>query len=119
MMIHGWASRLWAGAAMLLLCSALVAMPGLAQDDEADRDYWVNRYQTLKADVVELRARVDMLDTNYTRAKRRNYPRGAELDELRSALEESRKELAEKEEAWENFDDEARRAGALPGWFRD
>jgi len=107
-------------AAVLVLCAfgALLAPQALGQE-EADRDYWVKRYETLSTEVADLRARVDMLESQYSRSKRRNYPRGQQLEDLRIALDEARKELAAKEEEWENFPDEARRAGALPGWFRD
>jgi len=105
--------------ATLLLLGGGLAASSWAQDGEPDRDYWVHRYQTLKADVLEMRTRVDMLETQYVKSKRRNYPRGVELEDLRTALEESQEKLAELEEQWENFEDDARRAGAPPGWFRD
>jgi len=112
------AIRACAVALLLSVWGVLLARDVPAQD-EPDREYWVQRYETLRSEVEELRTRVDMLEASYSRAKRRNYPRGAELDELRINLEKSRKELAEKEEAWEAFPDEARRAGVPPGWFRD
>jgi hypothetical protein len=90
-----------------------------AQDEEPDRDVWVKRYETLKAEVAELEMRVETLEGQYTRARRRNYPRGEPLQQLVTDLEEARVEYAAKKEEWENFPDEARRAGALPGWFRD
>ena len=114
-----WGRRISGVLLVLFVCALLSAPSVIAQDEEADRDYWVARYDKLKNDVEELRTRVDTLETKYNRAKRRNYPRGAQLDELRSSLETSRTDLAEAEEAWANFDDDARRAGALPGWFRE
>jgi hypothetical protein len=90
-----------------------------AQDEEADREYWVQRYETLVSDLASARARVDLSQLNYTRARTRNYPRGEALKELEAERDKAIKELAELEEQFEEFPDEARRAGALPGWFRD
>ena len=100
----------------LLLSVATVAQ---AQDEEADRDYWVKRYENLVTDLEEARSRVDIATLNYTRARTRNYPRGEALKELEVEKDKAIKELAELEVQFEEFPDEARRAGALPGWFRD
>ncbi len=110
--------RVLAALVLISVWGVVITREAPAQD-EPDRDYWVNRYETLRTEVEDLRTRVDMLQTQYSKAKRRNYPRGAQLDELRISLEKSRTELAAKEEELENFPDEARRAGAPPGWFRD
>lgn len=110
--------RTWIVAAVLLGLTVGISAPVAAQD-EPDRDHWVGRYERLKADVEELRVRVDVMSEQYSKSKRRNYPRGEELDKLRVALDEAKTELAEREEEWANFEDEARRAGAPPGWFDD
>ncbi len=39
-------------------------------------------------------------------------------DRAKEALETARKELADAEEALKNLEDDARKAGALPGWIR-
>jgi len=113
------AERLLTAAALVafaLLCGAPAAV---AQNDEPDRDYWVGRYEKLVSEVEGLRAKVDTLQLNYTRARTRNYPRGEALKQLEADRDKAVKELAEKEAELEDFPDEARRAGALPGWFRD
>jgi len=106
---------------MLSLVSVLLLGAGAAaaQDETPDRDYWVHRYQTLKTDLEAMRTRVEGLEANYKRARRRNYPRGDALTEMRTELDEAQAELDALEEQWANFDEEARRAGAYPGWFRD
>jgi hypothetical protein len=100
----------------LLLSMGAVAQ---AQDEEADKDYWVQRYETLVSDLDAARARVELSQLNYTRARTRNYPRGEALLELEVERDKAELELAKLEEEFEAFPDEARRAGALPGWFRD
>ncbi len=112
------AVRVLAAVLLISVWGVVVTREAPAQD-EADRDYWVHRYETLQTEVMDLRTRVDMLTEQYTRAKRRNYPRGERLDQLRMDLDESRAELAKKEAEWKAFPNEARRAGAMPGWFRD
>ena len=107
-------------ALVAALTFALLGLGGAAlAQDEADRDYWVHRYETLVKEVEMLRTRADVLATNYRKARQRNYPRGAELYALEEERNKARAELAEKEQELEDFPDEARRAGALPGWFRD
>jgi len=112
------AARSWIAAAVLLGLGVGIGAPAAAQEDP-DRDQWVGRYERLKADVEDLRVRVDTLAEDYKKAKRRNYPRGQELEKLRVALDEAKVDLAAREEEWANFEDEARRAGAPPGWFRE
>jgi len=111
--------RLLAGTALVALVLACAAPAALAQDEEPDRDYWVSRYEKLVSEVEGLRSKVDTLKLNYTRARTRNYPRGEALKELEADRDKAITELAEKEAELEEFPEEARRAGALPGWFRD
>jgi len=111
--------RLLAAAALFAFALLCAAPTAFAQDEEPDRDYWVSRYEKLVSEVEGLRAKVDTLQLNYTRARTRNYPRGEALKELEADRDKAVKDLAEKEAELEDFPDEARRAGALPGWFRD
>lgn len=112
------AVRVLAAALILSVWGTVLARDVPAQD-EPDRDYWVARYEKLRSEVEELRARVEVLEQRYTQARRRRYPLGDPLMEMYDEFKEAEKELAQKEEEWENFPDEARRAGAYPGWFRD
>jgi len=43
---------------------------------------------------------------------------GAAADRARERLEQARRDLAVAGKAWEDFQDEARRAGVPPGWLR-
>lgn len=113
------AVRLFSAAALAAFVLGCVAPTAWAQDEEPDRDYWVGRYEKLVSEVEGLRAKVDQLKLNYTRARTRNYPRGEALKELEADRDQAIEDLAEKEAELEEFPEEARRAGALPGWFRD
>ena len=106
-------------AAIVSIAAVAVFAAAAAAQEEPDRDYWVNRYETLVSEVDSLRVKVDVLNTNYVKARQRNYPRGTELYAMKAKAEEATAELEKKEEELENFPDEARRAGAYPGWFRD
>jgi len=86
---------------------------GALAQDEADKDYWVSRYEKLVSDVEYLRTRVDVLSTNYTKMRQRNYPRGAEREAIKAEADEAEAELAEKEQELKDFPDEARRAESL------
>jgi hypothetical protein len=109
------------GVVLLLAAFGLslsVVGSALADEDEL-RDYWVKKHQNLQAEVLDLRSRFDLLDTQYRKSRQRNYPRGEERNRIRAERDAVEKELAVKEQELADFPDEARRAGALPGWFRD
>jgi peptidoglycan hydrolase CwlO-like protein len=115
------ARNLLAGAlALLLLVFGTVRVtPAQAQNaEESAKAEWQDRYQTLTAKVERLRADYASRSNSYSKARHRNYPRGEELDKMRADVERLEQELAAAEQELADFPDEARRAGALPGWFR-
>ncbi|MBB83892.1 MAG: hypothetical protein CL931_08805 [Deltaproteobacteria bacterium] len=105
---------------VLLVFAASVAPTASAQSDGergATKAYWQTRYTTLLDRAEHLRATVAEQTELYADANRRNYRRGQKRHIHRVAAEEARDELAEVERELSTLPDEARRQGALPGWF--
>ena len=105
---------------VLLVFAASVAPTASAQSDVergATKAYWQTRYTSLLDRAEQLRATVAEQTELYADANRRNYRRGQKRHIHRVAAEEARAELAEVERELSTLPDEARRQGALPGWF--
>jgi DNA repair exonuclease SbcCD ATPase subunit len=77
---------------------------------EADK-----RVKALESRIAALR--YDTSPTN-TQDPNRLQNRDRELVQAEQELEEARRELAQARQSLDNLEDEARRAGALPGWVR-
>ena len=115
------ARSLVAGVVVLLALTA----PTLAAADDTTADpelrtmktYWQNRYRTLLRDAERLREAVERETELYADANRRNYRRGNKRHVHREAALEAEQELAKVEAALATIEDDARRAGALPGWL--
>jgi hypothetical protein len=106
-------------AAWLLACALAAATALGADDDEAARSYWQQRSRELRANYEQAVARRDAAVAAYQRMRHHKRGRGeprtaalAERDAAEQALREAERALAELPE-------QARRAGALPGWIRD
>ena len=112
-------------AAAGLTLSAVSFGPSLARaqaaapSGEPDKLHWQSEYGRVLADVEQARARLALSQRSYTKGKQRGRMRGEERFAIRDELAEAKQALAKAEERLENFPDEARRAGAPPGWFRD
>jgi hypothetical protein len=89
-----------------------------ADDEEAAKAEWQDRYHELMTRVESLRARYEAQSLAYRKSRKRSVPRGEEREALRIEVERLEQELAAAEQELADFPDEARRAGALPGWFR-
>ena len=74
-----------------------------------------SRVQTLEAQVAGLRN--DMTITN-TQDPNRLQTQGRELADAQANLESAKRELDAARQALAGLEDEARRAGAMPGWVR-
>ncbi len=115
-------------ARKILACAlallALAASPVAAGDDpssepelRATKAYWQNRYRNLLRDAARLRSEVERETELYADANRRNYRRGKKRHIHREAAKEAEQELAKVEAELATIEDDARRAGALPGWL--
>ncbi|HEB90088.1 MAG TPA: hypothetical protein ENI85_10995 [Deltaproteobacteria bacterium] len=86
---------------------------------EIEKAYWQDRYRRLRKEAARLRREIEEARTAYAAANRRNYRRGPVRHEYRAKMLEAEKELSRVEAELSTLHDEARRAGALPGWLRE
>ena len=84
---------------------------------QAAKDYWQDRYRTLLTKRAMLQDVIDREQELYADANRRNYRRGKKRHVHRNAMMEAQDELEGVEASLATIEDEARRAGALPGWL--
>jgi len=117
--------RAWLAVLVHLLLAAPIALgpalpaPAFADERDENRDYWQKRYRELKQRVEAARSEHERALAAYSKGRQRNRLRGEPKVEVMDRLDRAKRELAEAERAWSAFPEEARRAGALPGWFRD
>ena len=111
----------FAGIALM----ALIALPAAAGDEaqeeidlRAKQANWQNQYRTLLTEADRLRAEIDRERELYADANRRTYRRGSKRHVHRAAMQEAESGLAEVEARLATFEDDARVAGAHPGWLR-
>jgi hypothetical protein len=88
-------------------------------DADAMRDQWVQRFEELKTRQATLKRDLDQALADYTRGRTSNYLRGPGREGIVNEIKRLEEEVAKADEEMQDFPDEARRAGALPGWFRD
>ena len=108
----------------LVICALLVAagMPeALAAESDAElnaqKEFWQARYTKLLDDADMLRETIERERELYADANRRNYRRGNKRHRHRTAMLEAEAKLEVVERELAALPDEARRAGALPGWL--
>ena len=92
--------------------AAPAASPG---PEERGEGYWRARMQAARARVARLRNQIADMD----KAAARDAVTGADQKKRLDDLARLRAELAEAERAVGDLEEEARAAGALPGWLRE
>ncbi len=110
-----------AQTAFLVLCAlAVLALPSAAENpDDSKRQEWVQKYEELRAHNSQLEADLAQAQTDYSRGRSTKHLRGKGKAGLIEEIDRLEKELAESQQKLQDFPEEARRQGALPGWFRD
>lgn len=83
----------------------------------AQKVEWQKRYRSLLERQASLREEIAREQELYADANRRNYRRGRKRHVHRDAMLAAKDKLAAVEAELDGFEDEARRAGALPGWL--
>jgi hypothetical protein len=106
--------------------AAMVSSEGAGQDET----YWRNRAEPLRQRLQYSTDRLNSAKAQLERAKNegglyvpptangRTSSVQAERMRLSSRVQELEAEVRRDREAWTNFEAEARRAGAMPGWLR-
>lgn len=110
------------GAVLLGAASVwLSAAPRCAQasPSEGGREYWQTRYRELKSLVANLRSELEQKRAEYSRRRHDRRLRGETRTQLLEQIADLEKRLAAAERELAEFPETARKAGALPGWFRD
>lgn len=98
-------------------------------DEQSKRNYWRNRYQQQKQNVEAMRAEIDRLDSEipglwfdfyrWDDPVYRDTVIKPRLDESLVRRDDLAAQLPEQEALVPEILDQARKDGALPGWFRD
>ena len=92
-------------------------------------EYWRLRKQETDQKLQDTKTKVDQLQTEITQLTTAFYAEAdgvgqrpiiaQERDERIKALEQAKQDLQDAQTTSEGLEDEARKAGALPGWVRD
>ena len=111
-----------AGVVLAFAVSLPAALPVPAEAEPVDalaamKDEWQDEYRQLLGEVDRLRRNARNARENYSRAQRRNYPRGGAREQMLAEAEEAEGDLIKVEAQIEQLQLDGRRAGALPGWF--
>ena len=101
---------------------------GTPGDNSRDENYWRNRFKEATNNVGTLQAKADQLQktinglllnvSNYE-ATAAGPQLNAQLGDMKNQLEQVNNELSTAKKALDDLQDEARKAGADPGWVRE
>jgi hypothetical protein len=97
--------------------------------DTNTEQYWRSRKQQVDQQLQDAQSKVQQLQTEVTQLQTAFYAESdgvgqrpvikQEWDERLKALEQAKQDLQAAQNQSDGLEDEARRAGALPGWVRD
>jgi uncharacterized protein YlxW (UPF0749 family) len=108
---------------LVILIAVLLGVGALAQSPSADGDAraaeardakWSARLNQAQMRLDQARQRVVEREAAYSKARHREYPRGAALAEIERDLEQARKDLAAAEHELPDLIEQARLAGVSP-----
>jgi hypothetical protein len=102
------------GLAGASLIAADVALAGTENPALSQKEAWQERYRRLLQDQVRLRHNAAKSRENYSRARRRNYPRGGARQQFILDAEEAERNIVKVEKETMALLEQARR-DALPG----
>ena len=104
-------------ALTLALCTSLVSFGAVAVAGDDSKAYWQGRYQEVQTEYVAASQELDAANAAYHKARQRNRLKGARREEIMSNITKAETRFAAAKQAKDSFPEEARRAGAQPGWF--
>lgn len=102
-------------AAPLALLAGVGAVSAQGEDDEA---FWRGRARATHRAAADARARYDEVMAEYSRLRTKHRDRGERKTDLLEKKQQAEESLREAERRLEELPEEARRAGAPPGWVR-
>lgn len=98
----------------------LAGLPGSASEEtDVQREKWVAQYQQLQLRHAQLEQQLAQARVDYSRGRSTRHLRGEGKAGLLKELTRLEDEFAKADQELKDFPDTARKAGALPGWFRD
>ena len=109
-------NQLVAAIAVALL---LTGLPGSAAQDDIQKEQWVAQYHDLQLRHSRLTRELERARNDYSRGRSSKHLRGEPKAALIEQIARLESEFAEVDRELRDFPETARRAGALPGWFRD
>jgi opacity protein-like surface antigen len=107
---------LLASASLIVALSAALFAPAAPAADDP-KAYWQGRYQEVQLEYQEASQERDAATTALRKARQRNRLNGARRDEIMAELNKAEARYAAAAQAKTDFPEQARRAGAEPGWF--
>ena len=105
-------------ALIVAMSAPLVGAPALAVDAGDDpKAYWQARYQEVQTEYQEASDERDAANLALRKARQRNRLKGARREEIMAELTKAEARYAAAAQAKSALPEQARRAGAEPGWF--
>ena len=104
----------------LIFCMlGIVLQSHAAIDDEAQRDYWRKAFTEKRSALVDAREQLENAKTVQNKQRRDDYPLGNAKIAIDKAVTDARVSLESAKESYLQLFEQARKQGALPGWYRD
>ena len=97
--------------------SAVTPPSAVGVENEPLKVHWVGRHREVTSEYKNASAALDEAELNHRTARKRNRLKGERRVELNEALEAAQIRFAAAKKAKDDFPEQARRAGAPPGWF--
>jgi hypothetical protein len=112
---------LFVGVAFAVVSAPASALGEFGAEAElrADKESWQDEYRDLVTRADRLRDEIDRERELYADANRRNYRRGQKRHVHLETIDVATRELSEVEAQLATFAEDARRAGAPPGWLNE
>lgn len=121
--MNGWPALLIASALLSLAPAALRAAdapePPPGASEEAQKVYWQDRARRLQEQIDDAVARLDHGRAEYARGRHHRKIRGEHKVDVLTEIARAEADLIEARRSLEQLPEQARRAGAEPGWLRD
>jgi hypothetical protein len=116
-----WLSALASASILAATPLALLSSDtAFGQTDEElleQKGEWEGRYRNLLQNAARLERNAAAARENYTRAQKRNYPRGGARQQFLIDEQQAKDELANVRQQIEDLKLRARQEGVMPGWL--
>ena len=105
--------------AALLVAVGHAEPPAADASEEQQKTYWQNRHEQLAERVRDAGARVEATRAEYVRGRHHYKIRGENYVRVLTQIAKAESDLMEAQRELRGLPEEARRAGAPPGWLRE